>query len=93
MTDNEVIYCFQNGCSLLNSDDVDSEDLIGIRRELEKCAQNMLPYIHKYITKKKCKNCKNNKNNKKLTSYIECKFRSECMETIERAEFVMRKGE
>lgn len=86
MTDNEVIYCFQKGCSLLDSDDVDREDLNGIRRELEKCAQNMLPYIHRYITKRDCRNCKHNK---KL-SYVDCKFRNECMETIERGKFDKR---
>lgn len=86
MTDNEVIYCFQNGCSLLDSDDVDREDMNGIRRELEKCAQNMLPYIHRYITKRDCSKCKYNK---KL-SYVDCKFRNECMETIERDKFVKR---
>lgn len=86
MTDNEIIYCFQNGCDLLKNDDVDNADINGLKRELEKCAINMLPYIHKYITKKECKNCKNNKKE----SYIDCKLSSKCADTIERKEFRQR---
>lgn len=83
MTDNEIIYCFQNGCDLLKNDDVDNDDINDIKRALEKCAENMLPYIHKYVTKKECKKCKRNKGK----TYLSCDLAYECQYTIERKGF------
>lgn len=82
MTDNEVIWCFQNGCSLLGNDDIDNSDISQIRRELEKCAENMLPIIHRCITHKDCQECKEKNKN----GY--CKHREEkCYYTIDRPFF------
>lgn len=83
MTDNEIIYCFQNGCDLLKNDDVDNYDINDIKKALERCAESMLPYIHKYVTKKECKNCKNNKGK----TYLKCDSMYECQNTIERKGF------
>lgn len=76
MTDNEVIFAFVNGCELLKNDDVRMEDMHEIRKCLDRCAESLLPYVHRYVTKKECKSCKRNKSKK--SSYIDCKYRALC---------------
>lgn len=88
MTDNEIIWAFNNGCDLLNNDDVDNEDLVQLKRCLEKCAEGMIPYVHKYVTEKPCKDCKN------ADSYGRCnKYNSsKCYSTIDRKYFERKKS-
>lgn len=85
MTDNEVIFCFTNGCDLLKNDDVDMADMNKIRKSLENCAKEMLPLVHRYVTKRDCYTCKHNKAN----SYVECKYRNKgkCEMTIDRPNY------
>ena len=87
MTDNEVVYCFQNGCALLKDDNVDMEDLHEIRESLDKCAKDMLPYIHYYNTGKNCGRCSHNKGEDEA-----CKYRSDCYYTVDRKYFNLKKG-
>lgn len=57
MTDNEIIYFFKEGCSLLNNDDVDGDDMANIRDALEKCAKSMCEVVHKYTDERTCRRC------------------------------------
>lgn len=87
MTDNEIIFCFQKGCALLNNDDVQNSDLKKIKDALIECSRTMLPTIHKYSDGKTCENCgyKNKNGYCKVESY------SECRDTIDRPFFVEKR--
>lgn len=89
MTDNEILWAFTNGCDLLNRNDIDNSELNSIKRCIEKCAEDMLPYVHKYVTHKVCDKCA--EYNYKKHQYDGCDFRRECRETIDRPHFKEKK--
>lgn len=86
MTDNEILWAFTNGCDLLNRDDIDNSELNQIKRCIEKCAEDMLPYVHKYVTHKDCKNCSEHPKRD-----YSCRVWSMCYRTIDRPHFKEKK--
>ena len=89
MTDNEIIECFQKGCALIDNDNVDIEDISGVRHALLHCAEEMLPFIHKYYTGNMCSICWNNKTEEKIRNKdkIKCKYWKVCGNTLKRKYF------
>lgn len=84
MTDNEIIFCFQRGCGLLNNDDVDNEDIEKIKNALIECSKRMIPIIHKYSDGKTCEKCCNKNKN----GYCKVEAYSDCRDTIDRPFFI-----
>jgi len=86
MTDNEIMECFKLGTSLCSNDDVDRADINNIIKELENCAEHMLPYIHKYYTDKKkaCKDCVHFSRKENKCSYA---IRQACIYSLDKKEF------